>query len=79
MRDKIRGFLAAQGMIKSHSWPSPRGFEHDLPILRLEDNIPSLSESPPTPTLSLSLDEAHVGLVVASWNIISAFVFVECI
>jgi hypothetical protein len=78
MRDKIKSFLTAQGMIKGHSWPSPRGLEHDLPILRLEDNTHSMSESRPTPTLSLYPDEARVGLVVASWNIISAFVFVEC-
>jgi hypothetical protein len=59
MRDKIKGFLAAQGMIKGHSGSGPRGSEHDSPILRLEeDNTPSSSESPPTPTLSLSPSEA---------------------
>jgi len=58
MRDKIKAFLAAQGMIKGHSGTGPRGSEHDLPILRLEeDNTPSSSESPPTPTLSLSPSE----------------------
>ncbi|KAJ7707435.1 hypothetical protein B0H17DRAFT_1032691 [Mycena rosella] len=59
MRDKIKGFLAAQGMIKGHSGSGPRGSDHDLPVLRLEeDNTPSSSESPPTPTLSLSPSEA---------------------
>jgi hypothetical protein len=59
MRDKIKGFLAAQGMIKGHSGSGPRGSENDLPILRLEeDSTPSSSESPPTPTLSLSPSEA---------------------
>ncbi|KAJ7455228.1 fungal-specific transcription factor domain-containing protein [Mycena galericulata] len=59
MRDKIKSFLAAQGMIKGHSGTGPRGSEHDSPILRLEeDTTPSSSESPPTPTLSLSPSEA---------------------
>ncbi|KAJ7170902.1 fungal-specific transcription factor domain-containing protein [Mycena crocata] len=59
MRDKIKGFLAAQGMIKGHSGSGPRGSDPDLPILRLEeDSTPSSSESPPTPTLSLSPSEA---------------------
>ncbi|KAJ6520919.1 fungal-specific transcription factor domain-containing protein [Mycena vulgaris] len=59
MRDKIKGFLAAQGMIKGHSGSGPRGSDHELPILRLEeDTTPSSSESPPTPTLSLSPSEA---------------------
>ncbi|KAJ7285216.1 fungal-specific transcription factor domain-containing protein [Mycena rebaudengoi] len=58
MRDKIKAFLAAQGMIKGHSGSGPRGSDHELPILRLEeDNTPSSSESPPTPTLSLSPSE----------------------
>ncbi|KAJ7476036.1 fungal-specific transcription factor domain-containing protein [Mycena latifolia] len=47
------------GMIKGHSGSGPRGSEHDLPVLKLEeDNTPSSSESPPTPTLSLSPSEA---------------------
>ncbi|KAJ7126774.1 fungal-specific transcription factor domain-containing protein [Mycena epipterygia] len=59
MRDKIKGFLAAQGMIKGHSGSGPRGSDQELPVLRLEeDNTPTSSESPPTPTLSLSPSEA---------------------
>ncbi|KAJ6512966.1 fungal-specific transcription factor domain-containing protein [Mycena sanguinolenta] len=57
MRDKIKGFLAAQGMIKGHSGAAHRGSEQ-LPILQLEeDSTPSSSVSPPTPTLSLSPSE----------------------
>ncbi|KAJ6517567.1 hypothetical protein DFH09DRAFT_1195245 [Mycena vulgaris] len=60
MREKIKGFLAAQGMIMGNFGSGPRGSEqdlptsdHDLPILRLdEDDDPSLSESPETPNLS---------------------------
>ncbi|KAJ6532036.1 fungal-specific transcription factor domain-containing protein [Mycena capillaripes] len=43
MRDKIKGFLAAQGMIKGHS-----GTGHHALVVR----------EPPTPTLSLSPSEA---------------------
>ncbi|KAF8206158.1 fungal-specific transcription factor domain-containing protein [Mycena galopus ATCC 62051] len=58
MRDKIKGFLAAQGMIKGHSGAAHRGSEHELPILQLEDDTtPASSVSPPTPTLSLSPSE----------------------
>jgi C6 transcription factor Pro1 len=57
MRDKIKGFLAAQGMIKGHFGAAARGSEQ-VPFLRLEeDSTPSSSESPPTPTLSLSPSE----------------------
>ncbi|KAJ7227412.1 fungal-specific transcription factor domain-containing protein [Mycena pura] len=58
MRTKIKDFLAAQGLIKGHSGSGPRGAEHQ-PFLRLdEDSTPSSSQSPPTPTLSLSPSEA---------------------
>ncbi|KAJ7168478.1 fungal-specific transcription factor domain-containing protein [Mycena filopes] len=58
MRDKIKGFLAAQGMIKGHSGSGPRGSDPESPFLRLdEDTTPSSSESPPTPTLTLSPSE----------------------
>ncbi|KAJ7261732.1 fungal-specific transcription factor domain-containing protein [Mycena haematopus] len=58
MRDKIKVFLAAQGMIKGHSGAAHRGAEQELPILQLEDDTtPSSSVSPPTPTLSLSPSE----------------------
>ncbi|KAJ7911976.1 hypothetical protein B0H13DRAFT_2660306 [Mycena leptocephala] len=38
MRDKIKGFLAAQGMIKSHSGSGLCGSEHDLPIRKLDED-----------------------------------------
>ncbi|KAJ7096533.1 fungal-specific transcription factor domain-containing protein [Mycena belliarum] len=58
MRDKIKTFLAAQGMIKGHSGAGARLAEQD--VLRLEgDSTPSSSGSPATPTLSLSPSEGH--------------------
>ncbi|KAJ6507911.1 fungal-specific transcription factor domain-containing protein [Mycena vitilis] len=56
MRDKIKAYLAAQGMIKGHSGSGPRGSEQAPDFLRLDEDTttPSSSESPPTPTLSLS-------------------------
>ncbi|KAF7374600.1 C6 finger domain transcription factor nosA [Mycena sanguinolenta] len=57
MRDKIKSFLAQQGMIKGHSGAAHRGSEQ-VPILQLdEDSTPSSSVSPPTPTLSLTPSE----------------------
>jgi hypothetical protein len=59
MRDKIKGLLAAQGMINGHAGSGHfgSGYDGDLPLLKLEDdNTPSSSSSnemPPTPTLSL--------------------------
>ncbi|RDB26195.1 C6 finger domain transcription factor nosA [Hypsizygus marmoreus] len=59
LREKIKAFLAAQGMIKGHSGSGPRGSEHEQPTLRLTDEYSSSSESPPTPTLSLASDSTH--------------------
>lgn len=56
LREKIKGFLAAQGMIKGHSGSGPRTAEQEPPTLRLAEEYSSSSESPPTPTLSLSSD-----------------------
>ncbi|KAK7016315.1 fungal-specific transcription factor domain-containing protein [Favolaschia claudopus] len=56
VRDKIKGFLASQGMIKGHSGASHRGPEPGFLALN-EDSTPSSSESPPTPTLTLSPTE----------------------
>ncbi|KAF7316618.1 hypothetical protein HMN09_00394400 [Mycena chlorophos] len=62
MRDKIKAFLAAQGMIKGHAGTGPRGSDHALPFLRLDpdsnSNTPSSSESPQSPSLTLSPSEA---------------------
>ncbi|CAL1716988.1 unnamed protein product [Somion occarium] len=54
LREKIKTFLASQGMIKGHSGSGPRTTDGDPPVLVLVDNLhphgnPS---SPPTPTLS---------------------------
>jgi hypothetical protein len=44
MRDKIKGFLVAQGIVKGSSRSGPRGFENGLPVLE-EDSGPSSPES----------------------------------
>ncbi|KAG6845480.1 hypothetical protein H0H87_008840 [Tephrocybe sp. NHM501043] len=56
LREKIKAFLAAQGMIKGHSGTCPRGVEPEQPTLNLsaDGDYSSSSESPPTPTLSLT-------------------------
>ncbi|KAG6910839.1 hypothetical protein DXG01_007154 [Tephrocybe rancida] len=54
LREKIKSFLAAQGMIKGHSGTGPRGAEPEHPTLHLTDDYSSASDSPPTPTLSLT-------------------------
>ncbi|GLB40337.1 putative fungal specific transcription factor [Lyophyllum shimeji] len=56
LREKIKAFLAAQGMIKGHSGSGSRGSEHEQPTLRLAEECSDSSASPPTPTLSLSSD-----------------------
>jgi C6 transcription factor Pro1 len=60
LREKIKAFLAAQGMIKGHSGSGPRNAEQEPPMLRLADDYSSSSESPPTPTLSLASHEDHL-------------------
>ena len=70
LREKIKAFLAAQGMIKGHSGSGPRNAEQEPPMLRLADDYSSSSGSPPTPTLSLaSVDELrplHHGLTISA-------------
>jgi len=59
LRDRIKTFLAAQGMIKGHSGSGPRSGGHEPPTLRLaadSDTYSASSGSPPTPTLSLSAE-----------------------
>lgn len=53
LRDKIKTFLASQGMIKGHSGAAPRVAEHDPQILTLSADYPSPTNSPQTPTLSI--------------------------
>lgn len=70
VRDRIKGHLAAQGMIKGHSGAGPRSAEREPPVLRLHDEFPpgTSSASPPTPTLSISSsdDNRRPGLSVSS-------------
>ncbi|KAG6862510.1 hypothetical protein C0995_000058 [Termitomyces sp. Mi166 len=55
LREKIKIFLASQGMIKGHSGTGPRGAETESPTLHLRtEEYSESSESPPTPTLSLT-------------------------
>ncbi|KAF5382023.1 hypothetical protein D9615_004431 [Tricholomella constricta] len=56
LRERIKVFLAAQGMIKGHSGSATRGVENEQPLLRLSEEYSESSASPPTPTLSLSSD-----------------------
>jgi len=58
LREKIKTFLASQGMIKGHSGPGPRNSEQQPQILMLSDRVEP--RSPPTPTLSAtSSSEGH--------------------
>jgi len=50
LREKIKSFLASQGMIKGHSGPGPRNSDQQPQILMLSDRAEP--QSPPTPTLS---------------------------
>ncbi|KAH9856614.1 fungal-specific transcription factor domain-containing protein [Lenzites betulinus] len=52
LREKIKTFLASQGMIKGHSGSGPRSTDQDPPVLVLVDQLHTSSSSPPTPTLS---------------------------
>ena len=54
LREKIKTFLASQGMIKGHSGSGPRSNEGEPQILTLVDNLQPQPppSSPPTPTLS---------------------------
>jgi hypothetical protein len=57
LREKIKCFLASQGMIKGHSGPGPRSGEQQPQVLVLCDR--SEPGSPQTPTLSASSSEGH--------------------
>ncbi|KAI0334242.1 hypothetical protein GY45DRAFT_1334431 [Cubamyces sp. BRFM 1775] len=52
LREKIKAFLAAQGMIKGHSGSGPRTSEADPQVLILVDHLHASPSSPATPTLS---------------------------
>ena len=58
LREKIKTFLASQGMIKGHSGPGPRNSDQQPQILILSERVEP--RSPPTPTLSTaSSSEGH--------------------
>ncbi|KAI0091025.1 hypothetical protein BDY19DRAFT_674170 [Irpex rosettiformis] len=60
LREKIKTFLASQGMIKGHSGSGPRSTEGDPPVLVLVENLqtsPPGNSTPPTPTLSAGSNE----------------------
>ncbi|KAI0342711.1 hypothetical protein BDW22DRAFT_1329876 [Trametopsis cervina] len=59
LREKIKTFLASQGMIKGHSGSGPRSNESDPPILVLVENLQASppAATPPTPTLSAATHE----------------------
>ncbi|KAG1781711.1 fungal-specific transcription factor domain-containing protein [Suillus placidus] len=59
LREKIKNFLAAQGMIKGHSGAGPRPNDQEPSILSLSADYASPSTSPQTPTLSISSDDRH--------------------
>ncbi|KIM67633.1 hypothetical protein SCLCIDRAFT_1210288 [Scleroderma citrinum Foug A] len=54
IREKIKSFLASQGMIKGHSGSGPRTSEQEPQILHLSSDYVSPSTSPQTPTLSIT-------------------------
>ncbi|KAG2368015.1 hypothetical protein BDR07DRAFT_183061 [Suillus spraguei] len=64
LREKIKNFLAAQGMIKGHSGAGPRPNDQEPSILSLsaDYDYASPSTSPQTPTLSIFSDERHPGI-----------------
>ncbi|GBE87848.1 hypothetical protein SCP_1200730 [Sparassis crispa] len=59
LREKIKTFLASQGMIKGHSGSGPRASEQEPQMLVLVDNLRASPSSPPTPTLSASSSDGH--------------------
>ncbi|KAI0789850.1 fungal-specific transcription factor domain-containing protein [Abortiporus biennis] len=67
LREKIKNFLASQGMIKGHSGSGPRSTEGEPPILVLVENLHSSPSSPPTPTLSATSSDGHPRPSVTSY------------
>ena len=59
LREKIKTFLASQGMIKGHSGSGPRTTEEHPPVLVLVDHLRTSPSSPPTPTLSATSSEGQ--------------------
>ncbi|KAF9807764.1 hypothetical protein IEO21_08060 [Rhodonia placenta] len=59
LREKIKSFLASQGMIKGHSGSGPRASAEEPQMLILVENLRASPSSPPTPTLSASSSDGH--------------------
>ncbi|KAH0833230.1 hypothetical protein J3R83DRAFT_12290 [Lanmaoa asiatica] len=60
LREKIKTFLASQGMIKGHSGSAPRAAELEPQVLSLSVDYVSPTNSPQTPTLSIpSTNDEH--------------------
>ena len=72
MREKIKSFLASQGMIKGHSGSAPRSVEREPVTLRLKDDSgysssssSDSSESSPGP-MSINGDDSHHVLITSN-------------
>lgn len=65
LREKIKQFLASQGMIKGHSGAAPRSTDKEPPVLTLsvDTSTPTLSgrSSPGSPPSTTSSNELHHG------------------
>ncbi|KAJ3778137.1 fungal-specific transcription factor domain-containing protein [Lentinula raphanica] len=71
LRDKIKTFLASQGMIKGHSGSGPRAAEQEPPTLHLAtQNYSEPSQSPPSQLLVLNEDGVRQGPIsnVREWH-----------
>ncbi|KDQ57063.1 hypothetical protein JAAARDRAFT_194246 [Jaapia argillacea MUCL 33604] len=62
-RDKIKTFLASNGMIKGHANSGSRAAEQEANILRLTEDSDTSSAPSPTPSLSSCSDDARHGSV----------------
>ncbi|KAJ3981207.1 fungal-specific transcription factor domain-containing protein [Lentinula detonsa] len=71
LRDKIKSFLASQGMIKGHSGSGPRAAEQEPPTLHLStQNYNEPSQSPPSQLLVLNEEGVRQGPIsnVREWH-----------
>ncbi|KAJ3995808.1 fungal-specific transcription factor domain-containing protein [Lentinula boryana] len=71
LRDKIKSFLASQGMIKGHSGSGPRAAEQEPPTLHLStQNYNDPSQSPPSQLLVLNDEGVRQGPIsnVRDWH-----------
>jgi len=68
VRERIKTHLLAQGMIKGYSGAGPSNAERETPILRMHDDINTISSTSTTPALSIasSDDNRRPGLTISS-------------